>query len=164
MSTVQWKPADRPALITSLIVDGAKAALDWYQSAMGATLHDRSLDDSGDKVLHSTLTFGEDHSASMIFVNDPFPGGGYAANSGTATFYLYVKDVDSMYERVTAAGAKGVCPPKDEFWGDRSSHVIDPFGVRWAINTHVKDLTGDEVKAAAKEWMDKHKANGGQAC
>jgi len=153
MSTVSWKPADSPTLTTSLIVDGAKEAIAWYVSELGAVVQEQMLDDAGDKVLHSGLRLGE----SCLFVSDPSAAMNCLANADSTRLYLYVPDVDAAYKHITAAGAKSVTPPKDEFWGDRSARIIDPFGVHWTIGTHIKDMTPAEIHQAAKAWMGKQK-------
>ena len=66
---------------------------------------------------------------------------------------LYVKDVDAVYARAVAAGATGVMPPMDMFWGDRYCQVEDPFGHVWAIATHLKDMTARQMKQAALTAM-----------
>ncbi len=63
--------------------------------------------------------------------------------------HLYVEDVDSLYERAVAAGAKVVMPLADQFWGDRYGVIEDPSGHRWALASHVKDVTPAETKQAA---------------
>ena len=70
---------------------------------------------------------------------------------------LYVKDVDAAFARAVAAGATAVMPPADMFWGDRFGVVIDPFGHEWSIATHLRDLTPDEIAAAALEAMKERK-------
>jgi PhnB protein len=71
----------------------------------------------------------------------------------TAGLMIYCENVDEAFERATRAGAKATMPPADMFWGDRYGTLIDPFGHRWSLATHIKDLTPAEMKAAMAEFM-----------
>jgi uncharacterized glyoxalase superfamily protein PhnB len=66
---------------------------------------------------------------------------------------LYVDDVDAAFKRAVDAGAKPVMPPMDMFWGDRYGAVTDPFGHRWSIATHTRDLTPDQIQKNAEEFF-----------
>jgi uncharacterized glyoxalase superfamily protein PhnB len=70
-----------------------------------------------------------------------------------ATMHLYVPDVDKAYEKAITAGAEGVMPPTDMFWGDRFSNLKDPFGQVWSLATHMQDLTAEEIQKGAVECM-----------
>jgi uncharacterized glyoxalase superfamily protein PhnB len=65
----------------------------------------------------------------------------------------YVRDVDAVFARAVAAGARVVFPPADQFWGDRMGAIVDPFGHRWSIATHKLDLTPRQMKKAMDDWM-----------
>lgn len=128
-----------------LSIEGAANAIDFYKRAFGAEELMRAPDPSGQKIWHAVLKLG----TSLFFVNDVFPSmGGTPSHSG---MWVYVADVDALYERATQAGAKGTSPPTDMFWGDRMAHVIDPFGQTWAIATHTKDLSPEELKKAQED-------------
>ena len=68
-------------------------------------------------------------------------------------FYLYVNDADAWQKRALEAGAKEVMPVQDMFWGDKMGCVLDPFGHKWNIATHVRDLSVDEIKKGQDAWM-----------
>jgi len=89
---------------------------------------------------------------------DEFPEmgslGPKALKGTTVTIHLSVPDVDSFVERAVAAGATLVMPVEDAFWGDRYGQVQDPFGHRWSVATHVKDMTLDEIRAAMPATSD----------
>ena len=65
--------------------------------------------------------------------------------------YVYVEDVDATFEKAVSAGAKVLDPVMDQFWGDRHGRLQDPFGHKWNIATHIKDLSEEEMKKAAEQ-------------
>ncbi len=94
----------------------------------------------------------------MIMLADDFPEwGSHLPQDPTATspvmIHIYTADTDGMFQRAVAAGATAVMPPVDMFWGDRYAQLKDPFGHRWSIGTHVKDLSPEEMEAGAKQAM-----------
>jgi PhnB protein len=140
-------PAGYHTITAQLSLDRAAEAIEFYKKAFGAEEIDRALDAGGTKVMHASLRVGD----SILFVNDVFPEmGGEHSRSG---LWLYLPDVDASFHRAVAAGAKGTQAPADMFWGDRMAHVVDPYGQTWALATHVKDMTPEEQKKAADEFM-----------
>jgi PhnB protein len=140
-------PAGYHTITAQLSIEGAALAIEFYKKAFGAEELDRSADPSGAKIWHASIRIGD----SVLFVNDVFPEmGGEHSRSG---LWLYVPDVDASFQRAVEAGAKGTQPPADMFWGDRMAHVVDPFGQKWALATHVKDMTPAEQKKAADEFV-----------
>ena len=115
------------------------------------------MDGPGGVIMHGELKIGD--SILMLADEQPPMGPGPARKTpeepgGTSSgVMLYVKDVDAVYARAVAAGATGVMPPIDMFWGDRYCQVEDPFGHVWAIATHVKDMTARQMKQAAMTAM-----------
>ncbi len=147
-------PKGYHSLTAQLSIDGAQAAIDFYKRAFGAEQVDFAKDPSGQKVWHAALRIGD----SMIFVNDVFPDmGGTQSNSA---MWLYVADCDAAFKRATDAGAKTTMPVMDMFWGDRMGQVVDPFGQKWTIATHVKDMTPEEMKAAEQAFIAQMKKTG----
>jgi PhnB protein len=139
-----------------LIVKNAAAALDYYQRAFGATELMRMADPSG-KVGHAEIRIGD----SVIMLADEFPEMGHKSPQtlgGTASsIMLYVDDVDTVFKRAIASGAKQVRPVEDQFYGDRSGFLEDPFGHQWAISTHTEDVPPEEMKQRM-EAMQKQQA------
>jgi PhnB protein len=129
-----------------LTVRDAKRAIDFYQKAFGAeVLHVAPA--PGGKVMHAALRIGD----SMLMLNDEFPeyGGQLAptATTGTAVaLHIYLDNVDAAFERAVAAGATVKMPLMDQFWGDRYAQVTDPFGHRWSLATHNRDMTQEEMQ------------------
>jgi PhnB protein len=140
-------PAGYRTITPQLSIDGAPKAIAFYKQAFGAEEVARAMDPSGNKVWHAALRIGD----SMIFVNDVFPDMGGAPSQ--SSIWLYVPDVDASFERATAAGATVQMPPGDMFWGDRMASLADPFGQKWTLATHIKDMTPDEMRAAEQAFI-----------
>ena len=129
-----------------LVVSDAKRALEFYQKAFGAqVLHVAPA--PGDKVMHAALKIGD----SIIMLNDEFPEyGGPHAPSVTSpsvdTLHIYIENVDAAFDRAVSAGATVKMPLMDQFWGDRYGQVMDPFGHRWSLATHTRDMSPEEMQ------------------
>ncbi len=140
-----------------LVCDPAAAAIDFYREAFGAQDLGRLAKDDG-KLLHAMLRIGD----STLMLSDPFDGcpasdqssaEGMLPMSPTMALHLYVPDVDEVVARAVAAGAEVVMPVADMFWGDRYGQLRDPFGHRWSVATHQRDVSEEEMKAAVREMF-----------
>lgn len=131
-----------------LVVRGAPDAIAFYRRAFGAEESFRMTSPDGKTVMHAEVRIGD--SPVMLAEEDARMGNvsPLASGSTSVTISLYVEDADAVFARAVAAGAKTLLPPTDMFWGDRYAQVLDPYGHRWAIATHVKDVTPDEMKRA----------------
>lgn len=163
---------DRARAVTPyLVVHDGRAALAWYEKALGARI-ESVMDGPNDAVMHAELRVGEGDGdfGSQIYLSQEFPGMPGAESfvspktlGGTsATVHLYVPDVDETHRRAIAGGATEIQPPTDQFWGDRHSSITDPFGHRWGLATHIEDLTPAELERRAREAAAKF-AEGGDA-
>lgn len=135
----------------TLSIDGADQAIEFYKKAFGAEELDRATDPSGQKIWHAAIRIGD----SIVFVNDVFPDMG--GSQSQSSMWLYVPDVDAAFKRAVDAGAAVRMPPADMFWGDRMGAVSDPFGQKWTLATHIKDMTPEEMKAAQDAMVAKMK-------
>ena len=126
-----------------LIVEGAAAALDFYKKAFGAKEMMRMAGPDG-KIGHADVMIGGGH----VMLADASPEMGHR---GPEAFGLcvYVEDVDKVVERAVAAGAKLTRPVADQFYGDRTGGLTDPFGHIWYFMTHVEDVPPDEMEKRA---------------
>src|SRR4051812_8687417 len=135
-----------------LAIDGAASAIDFYKRAFGAEERFRMAGPDG-KVGHASMTIGD----SQFMLADDFPQSPYRPPSregGSAVgLYLYVEDVDTVYQRAVDAGATAQTPPENMFWGDRWGRLIDPFGHIWELATHVEDLSPEDMAERAREAM-----------
>ena len=133
-----------------LIVNDAAKALDFYRDAFGATELFRLP--MGDKIGHAEIMIGDTH----LMLADEFPDmGALGPNSRggpTASFMIYVPDADAAHAQAIQAGASENSPVKLEFWGDRIGTVVDPFGHKWSLATHVEDVSPEEMERRMQEW------------
>jgi uncharacterized glyoxalase superfamily protein PhnB len=135
-----------------LVCDGAGAAIDFYKAAFGATEVGRMPGPDG-RLMHAQITIGD--SAVMLVDESPTFGmlGPKSLKGTPVTIHLYVADVDAFVDRAVGAGAKVVMPLADMFWGDRYGLLEDPFGHRWSVATHIKDLSPADMAQAMKDAM-----------
>jgi PhnB protein len=137
-----------------LVIQDAAKAIDFYKRAFDATEVMRMEGPPG-KIGHAEMKIGD----SMIMISDEMPGSGARSPKslgGTAVgLFLYVKDVDSVFNKAVAAGAKVEMPLADQFWGDRYGKLGDPFGHSWSIATHKEDVAPEEMKKRAQAAMAK---------
>lgn len=133
-----------------LVCAGAADAIALYVRAFGAVEVMR-LPGPGGKLAHAAVRIGD----SMLMLMDEFPdwdASGPAALGGTpVTIHLSLPDVDSAFERAVGAGAIARMAPADMFWGDRYGVVEDPFGHRWSMATHIRDVSPEELAAAMQQ-------------
>ncbi len=140
-------PKGYHSITAQLSLSNANDAIEFYKKAFGAEQLDYAPDPSGKKVWHCALKIGD----SIIFVNDVFSDMGGVES--VSSQWLYVADCDAAFKRAVAAGAKEIMAVNDTFWGDRMGHVVDPFGQKWTIATRIKDMTPEEMKAAADAFI-----------
>ncbi|MDQ3206184.1 MAG: VOC family protein [Pseudomonadota bacterium] len=157
MSTASVNPVPEGyhTVTPSLIVDDAAAAIDFYQQAFDAVELMRLPMETADgrpKIGHAELKIGD----SRLMLADEFPEmeamGPKSRGGATASFMIYVPDVDAAVQQALDAGATADGQIADQFWGDRTGAVIDPFGHRWTLATHVQDVPEDEMKERMKAW------------
>ncbi len=150
----QIEKTHKTSVTPSLVVKDSAQAIEFYKKAFGAEEIFRMPGPDGKGIMHAEIKIGD----STIFLGDEHPGcvtkspeslGGAV----TSTFYISVPDVDSTYKQALEAGAKEEMAIEDMFWGDRMGTVIDPFGHHWGIATHVKDVTPEELRAGAEEFL-----------
>jgi len=135
-----------------LVVNNAAGAIDFYTRAFGAKEVVRMNGPQG-KIAHAEIKIGD----SMIMLGDEMPGAGVhspqSLGGTTSSVFLYVENVDSLYNQATSAGGKAVMPPTDMFWGDRFGKLKDPFGHEWALATHKEDVAPEEMSRRMKAEM-----------
>ncbi|WP_028805663.1 VOC family protein [Streptomyces sp. 142MFCol3.1] len=139
----------RNAVISHIMIDGAAAAIDFYTRAFGAEELFR-LDGPDGRIVHAEVRI----EGSTIMLGDaegPLFRAPTAVGGTTVGLHVFVDDVDALAHRAAAAGAELVQPPTDQFHGDRTTILRDPFGHVWVFLTHMEDLTPDEVARRARE-------------
>jgi PhnB protein len=128
-----------------LFVRGAAAAIEFYKTVFGATEILRMPGPDG-RIAHAEIKIGD----SIVMLADENPGrgvmspqtiGGYSAG-----MMVYIENVDAVVKKAIERGARALHPIKDQFYGDRSGSILDPFGHMWTIATHVEDVSEEELK------------------
>ena len=147
-------PAGYHSVTPYLIVHDAAGAIEFYRKAFGATEVMRFAMPPG-RIGHAEVRIGD----STVMLADEFPEMGVRGPrtlGGTASsLAIYVEDVDARFAQAVAAGAKVQRPLKDQFYGDRSGTLTDPFGHVWTIATHKEDVPPDEMRRRSEEYMKK---------
>ena len=154
MSKVSYIPQGYNSVTPYLIIKGAAQAIEYYKKVFGATEVFR-MDGPDGKVGHAELQIG--NSRVMLADENPNMGEGHSSaariGGSPVSLYLYIPDVDRVVERAVAEGAKIIKPIQDQFYGDRSGFIRDPFGHFWGIATHVEDVSPAELEERMKKAM-----------
>lgn len=134
-----------------LVVDDAAAAIAFYRKAFGAEEVLRFEHDG--RIGHAEIRIGNSH----VMLSDEWPDWGYrsakAIGASPVGLMIYVDDVDTVFEQAVAAGATVRAPVQDQFYGDRTGNLTDPFGHQWTVGTHKEDVPVDEMKRRFRETM-----------
>ena len=150
MPKVKPIPDGMHSVTPHLVCAGAADAIEFYKKAFNATELSRLPGKQG-KLMHGSIRIGD----STIMLADEFPDWGSfgpkALKGSPVTIHLYVEDADAFVKHAVAAGAKITMPVADMFWGDRYGQLEDPFGHRWSVGTHVRDVTPEEMKQAMQK-------------
>ena len=136
-----------PTLTPYIVVSDAKAAISFYEKALGAKARSVSPTPDG-KVMNAQLEIGD----SILMLNDEFPDWGVMApKSGEPvhmTIHINTDNVDADFQRAIDAGAEVTMPLEDMFWGDRYGQFTCPFGYKWSMGQKVRDVSEEEMAAA----------------
>ena len=152
MSKVPYIPKGYNTVTPYLVIKGAARAIDYYKKVFDAKVVVR-MDGPDGKVGHAELQIGD--SRIMLAEENPKMGATSATTIGNSpvSLYLYLPDVDRVVEKAVAEGAQTIKPVQDQFYGDRSGFIQDPFGHLWGIATHVEDVSPQEMKERMKKMM-----------
>ena len=148
-------PAGYHSVPPYLIVDDAKAAIDFYTRAFGA--REKFRLPMGDRIGHAEILIGDSH----VMLADEFPDmgnlGPKARGGTTVSLMIYVEDVDSAFKQAIAAGGKEERPVENQFWGDRMGTLTDPFGHKWTLATTVEEVPDSQLQERMKAWSEQQK-------
>jgi len=132
-----------------LAVEGGLAAIEFYKKAFGAREVMRRVTPNG-RLIHGQIQIGD----TMVFLSDVFPDSDTASPSSigttTVTLHIYTDNVDALWDRAVAAGAKVTQPLENQYWGERYGQLIDPFGHHWTLSMQVK-IDREEMEARRQE-------------
>lgn len=152
MNDVSAVPEHLRAVTPSLVVSPCAEAIEFYRRAFGATETAPRMIGPDGLIGHAEISIG----GSVIMLADEWPDGPTKApttlGGSTAALHIYTDDVDSMWQRALDAGAEVVFPLQDQFYGDRSGRVMDPFGHTWGLGQHVEDVDDEEMERRVKRF------------
>ena len=144
---IQNIPEGSHTITPNMIVQGADDAIEFYKKIFGAKVRKIFRQSDGKTVGHAELEIGDsvlmlsDEVPMMNVLSPKSPGGGTSIS-----LYMFVDDVDDVFNKAVSAGATVIMPLMDTFWGDRCGNITDPFGHRWTLATHKKDVSEEEIK------------------
>jgi PhnB protein len=151
---VSYIPKDYNSVTPYLIVRDAAKAIDYYKKVFGATETVRMPGPDG-KIGHAELKIGNSHI--MLADENPSMGAGHTGpatvGGSPVSLYVYLPEVDEVVKRATAEGAKLLKPVQDQFYGDRSGFIQDPFGHLWGVATHIEDVSPKDMQERLKKMM-----------
>lgn len=139
-------------IIPIMMLKNADKAIELYKKAFGAVEEHKMLCPETGVVAHCGLKIGD----STVFISEARPETGCLPTENQS-FYLYVPDCDKSVEQAVKSGMKQEQKPEDMFWGDRMGTVADPFGVKWSIGTHMRDVSEKDMQEGMKKMMEKMK-------
>jgi PhnB protein len=149
---VKSVPPGYHTLTPYLIVKGGPQAIDFYKRAFGATELLRLAGPEG-SIAHAEIKIGD----SPVMLADEVPSMGFrgpqSIGGSPVCLMLYVEDVDARFQQAVAAGATVVRPLANQFYGDRSGTLTDPFGHVWTIASHIEDVSQEEIELRFAEAM-----------
>ena len=151
MKKVSYIPEGYNAVIPALAFHGADAAIKWYVNNLGAKEKMRFNAPDG-TIAHAEITVGGD-VIMLAEENLQYNRSPQTLKGNSVNLCIYVQDVDAVVKKATSNGAKLLMPVKDEFYGDRSGRIEDPYGYVWIIATHIKDVTQSDMQKAMDEMM-----------
>lgn len=150
--TVKPIPAGYEGATPYLVITGATDALEFYKKAFGAEEILRLKQPDG-RIGHAEIRIG----TAVVMLADEFPEMGFASpttlGNSPVGLQIYVEDVDARFQQALDAGAQELRPLADQFYGDRSGTLKDPFGHMWTLATRIEELTHEEIQKRFEEMM-----------
>ncbi|KTD44795.1 VOC family protein [Legionella parisiensis] len=151
---IQAIPEGFHTVTPTLTFKNCTKAIEFYKKAFNAKALQvfPSLDGKG--IMHAHIQIGN----SIMMLADEMEGENCSQSAETLDnspirFFIYVADVDSVFQQAVSAGGQTTIPVSDMFWGDRAGQIKDPFGYSWMIATHTRDLTDEEIKKNAADFF-----------
>jgi PhnB protein len=154
MNKNSYIPEGYNAVIPALAFKGADAAIKWYKNVFNAKEKMRFNNPDG-SIAHAEITI-DDNVIMLSEENLEFNKTPKTLKGNSVNLCVYVPDVDATVKKAVDNKAKLVKPAEDQFYGDRSGRIEDPFGYLWIISTHVKDVSQEEMRKAIKEMAQEH--------
>jgi PhnB protein len=152
MANVKPIPEGYHSITPYLFIKGAAAAIEFYKSVFGATERMRMAGPDG-RIMHAELKIGD----SIVMLGDENPKMGalspQSIGGSPCMLNVYVADVDVVTQKAVDLGAQVVRAVANQFYGDRSGSIVDPFGHLWSVATHVEDVAPEEMQRRMKAAM-----------
>ena len=152
-SVVKAIPEGIHTITPHIVVREARRAAEWYKEAFGAEERGR-VPVPGGKFMQIELWFGD----SAVMIADEFPEAGVlspqAIGGNPVVLHFSTENVETLWKRTIEAGAEVVQPLQDQFWGDRYGQIRDPFGYRWGLAQHIREVSPGEIARAAWKLFD----------
>ena len=155
MATKLTVPADYHSVTPFLSIRDAHKAIDFYKDVLGAKEIMR-LNRPDGKIAHAQIHIGD--SKIMITESCPEMEGPKELGGTPVCIYLFVDDVDAMFKKAKSKDATVIQEPADQFYGDRTAMITDPFGHVWCIATHFEDVSNDEMIRRGEKMYEKQAA------
>ncbi len=154
-SAIKAIPDGIHTITPHIVVREAGRAAEWYKQALGAEERGR-IPVPGGKFMQIELWFGD----SAVMLADEFPDAGVLSpqtiGGNPVVLHFSTENVDALWKRATEAGAEIVQPLQEQFWGDRYGQIRDPFGYRWGLAQHIRDVPAEEVARIAATLFGEH--------
>jgi PhnB protein len=152
-------PSGYHSVTPFLVVRQADKALEYYTKAFGAVEKVRMPGPDG-RIMHAEFQIGD---SMLMLAEEMGPNKAPQSFGGSpVSIFLYVEDVDKIFDQAVKAGAKADMQPQDMFWGDRFGKLTDPFGHYWALATHIEDVTPEEMKRRQDDFFAQMAKGAGQ--
>ncbi len=153
MSTKSYVPAGGQVLTVYICPRDAAAAIEWYCQVFGASETSKRFVDPDGRVGHAEISI----AGSQLMISDAFPDYGAVApeagnRSATFAINLYVPDADATMAKAAQAGANVQRPVAEQFYGARMGTMVDPFGIRWMVATHVREVSAEATAKAVEDF------------
>jgi PhnB protein len=148
-----YKPNGYHSVVAAINMPGAAAAMDWYKKVFNATERMRLTEPDG-KIAHGEIDF--DGTVIMLAEENPAYNRSPATLGGTSVvFSIYVPDADATVQKAVEAGATLISAAADQFYGDRTGRIEDPFGYKWMVSTHLKEVSVADMQKQLDDMMGK---------
>ena len=146
----------RTTVTPSLVVSPCADAIDFYERAFGAVEIEPRMTGPDGIVAHAEIQIGD----SVVMLGDEWPDGPTQSPASlggtTAALFIYVDDVDALWERALAEGAEVVFPLEMQFYGDKSGRIRDPFGHTWVLSQRVEELTAEAMERRMAQFWEEN--------
>ncbi|HMG28880.1 MAG TPA: VOC family protein [Jiangellaceae bacterium] len=146
-------PEQYGSVTASLIVSPCADAIKFYVHAFAAVETGPPMTDPDGRVAHAEIKIGD----TIVMLADESPDSPtrspHSAGATTVVMFIYTDDVDAMWERAIAAGAKEIFPLELQFYGDKGGRIEDPFGHQWGLAQHVEDVSPEEMERRMADYF-----------